>query len=588
MKLKARDILKESTRLIGNDLWRYVLVIALTETMALLLVRQVSSRIFQLALVSAKVQGINNQNYLQILTNPIALILILFTLFLLGTFVVLQITTVLAFADRPYHDNKLSLKSIFKPILKMKPTNYLVFVLYIFIIMPLGNVGLTSVVTESLRIPSFIIEFIESVPWMMITYYLGLIVLFYLNIRFFFAFIIFYNEPGSFMQALKHSWTITRKHAYLIFKITILIGAGTILATLLALLITLLPLIVSEHFFPNNLKLVNSLLSTAFLFLVMFIVSLSSIFMIQGTVVAYHQLKGDQVSPSRAFYKPKKHSLIINSLVIIAFVFFAAVAYFDTPNHALAGSVSVVSHRGESRNAVENTLESLELAAKHKPSYVEMDIQQLADGTIVVFHDYDLKRLAGINRKLNTYTIDELRGVSIHSHGNTSTIPTLDEYLALADSLNQNIMIEIKTTTKDSPEFLGDIMKIVESHNMRDRVIYQSLDKYAILNYKEKFPDATVGYILGINIGGLEDMNVDFFSLEDYSVTTRVVNDAQRMRKGLFVWTINSEELMQFYFKTQITGIITDNLELAEEVREDMKKTPISDLFWSLDFLESR
>lgn len=55
----------------------------------------------------------------------------------------------------------------------------------------------------------------------------------------------------------------------------------------------------------------------------------------------------------------------------------------------------VIGHRGARRLAVENTLESLRIALADGADGVEFDVQRTADGELVLFHDDDLRRLAG-------------------------------------------------------------------------------------------------------------------------------------------------------------------------------------------------
>ena len=58
----------------------------------------------------------------------------------------------------------------------------------------------------------------------------------------------------------------------------------------------------------------------------------------------------------------------------------------------------IIAHRGLHNNyIVENTLLAF-LKAVEKDYAVELDIRLLKDGTVVVYHDINLKRLTGINK----------------------------------------------------------------------------------------------------------------------------------------------------------------------------------------------
>lgn len=72
---------------------------------------------------------------------------------------------------------------------------------------------------------------------------------------------------------------------------------------------------------------------------------------------------------------------------------------------------------------------------------IEMDIQSSRDGIPMVFHDYDLKRLTGVNGPVAQKTAHELVEISLSGGG--GTIPTLQQVLdAVAGRVP--LLIEIK------------------------------------------------------------------------------------------------------------------------------------------------
>src|SRR5262245_4724666 len=98
-----------------------------------------------------------------------------------------------------------------------------------------------------------------------------------------------------------------------------------------------------------------------------------------------------------------------------------------------APKVEIVAHRGASYDAPENTLASLKLAWEQKADASEFDVFLSKDGKIVVIHDADTKRTAGVDKKVVSQTLDELRALDVGSWKNAKfkgeKIPTLDEML---------------------------------------------------------------------------------------------------------------------------------------------------------------
>ena len=48
--------------------------------------------------------------------------------------------------------------------------------------------------------------------------------------------------------------------------------------------------------------------------------------------------------------------------------------------------------------------------------YSEIDVQTTADGIVVVCHDLNLKRVAGVDRRLGTMTYDQVSRLDVGSH----------------------------------------------------------------------------------------------------------------------------------------------------------------------------
>ena len=94
----------------------------------------------------------------------------------------------------------------------------------------------------------------------------------------------------------------------------------------------------------------------------------------------------------------------------------------------------IIGHRGASREAPENTLESFWLAWADGADGIEADFRLTADGAIVCMHDATTGRTTGKDLEIATATMKELRcldaGAWKGSAWSGAVIPTLDEVLA--------------------------------------------------------------------------------------------------------------------------------------------------------------
>jgi len=123
-----------------------------------------------------------------------------------------------------------------------------------------------------------------------------------------------------------------------------------------------------------------------------------------------------------------------------------------SPLSALArrlGRPVVIAHRGASRRAPENSLAALRIASELGADGVEFDVQACAGGELVVFHDQSLARCTGAVGRLEEWSLEEVRGLSLDAIDPArrgERIPTLHEWLAAAPpALFLNLEVKVDT-----------------------------------------------------------------------------------------------------------------------------------------------
>lgn len=578
---KIIETLKKSFIQIKDDTFRYVLIIILAESMSLLLIKQIANRVFKIALFRANIIGITNENFWELLGSPTSLIFLIMSVLLIAIFILFQLTVIIKFANRPYENRKLGKNDFINPLRKIFSSQILLILVYIFLIMPNANIGLTTNITSNVHLPRFVVDAVLENPAGLIAYTSAIVLAFILNIRLFFTPVIFITRDElSFIESAKESWALTKKRSFKIFQLVTVITLLTSAITIAGVFLLSIPMALVPDTKIQVAKITGALSVSMIFFFLAFTISYSSIFTLQATVVAYHEILGEKPYLREKNFAPKKHHLLVNIVMVVVFIVFGVNVYLNTPSDALTSSTKVVSHRGESVKAIENTLESLQIASTYKPDYVEMDIQMTQDGHLVVFHDNTLKRLSKQSDNIHLLTLEEIQKVTLVHNGYESRIPTFDEYVAEAKKLNQPLMVELKTSKYDQDDFIEKMIATLDKYEMRPVTAFQSLDKTAILKLKELYPDTYTGYILGLNIGGLERLDVDFYSIEDSSISSRTLNDIERYNKDLFVWTVNEEDRMDLYLTMEVTGIITDHVEAAQNVIEDLKAaTPFDRIY---------
>ena len=104
---------------------------------------------------------------------------------------------------------------------------------------------------------------------------------------------------------------------------------------------------------------------------------------------------------------------ILLSVVFIAVLLFLYLVFPSMRRHKDRAKIKgmMIAHRGlhSIENGIpENSMEAFILAAA-KGYGIETDLRLTADGEIVLFHDNTLKRMCGIEKNVDEFTLEELR-----------------------------------------------------------------------------------------------------------------------------------------------------------------------------------
>ncbi|MEO6125822.1 MAG: glycerophosphodiester phosphodiesterase [Ilumatobacteraceae bacterium] len=94
------------------------------------------------------------------------------------------------------------------------------------------------------------------------------------------------------------------------------------------------------------------------------------------------------------------------------------------------------AHRGGASEAPENTMPAFQYAIDLGYRYIETDVQVTSDGVLVAFHDFNLQRTCGIDRRIAEMTWDQLQQARVDG---VAPIPTLEEMLGAWPEARVNI-----------------------------------------------------------------------------------------------------------------------------------------------------
>ncbi len=150
--------------------------------------------------------------------------------------------------------------------------------------------------------------------------------------------------------------------------------------------------------------------------------------------------------------------ILVIALLALAWLFLILPRISNTPDMELLRVD--YAHRGLWNETIpENSLAAFAYATARGYG-MELDIQPSRDGRIMVFHDGNLRRMCGVDKKVCELTYDELRALRLG--GTDQVIPTLEEVLATVRG-RVPLLIEVKGERADH-EFLTKASELLDAY----------------------------------------------------------------------------------------------------------------------------
>ena len=209
-----------------------------------------------------------------------------------------------------------------------------------------------------------------------------------------------------------------------------------------------------------------------------------------------------------------------------------------------------IAHRGlHDKTSPENSLSAFEKAVENGYA-IELDVQLLADDTVVVFHDESLSRMTGNDGYIKFLNKDDLKVLNLA--GSKEHIPTFEEVLKLVNGRTP-LLIEIKNQFKVGKleQKVIDLLK-----DYKGEYAVQSFNPFSLNYFKHHAPQILRGQLSGyfkeeklafIKKFLLKRMSFNknvsepnFISYDATTLPNRFVRKYKRL--PLLAWTVRSKE----------------------------------------------
>ncbi len=525
------------------------------------------------ALTASGVDGLNQTSILELLSSPFAVLALLGFALVATAFVLLELVVFAVIGHLALDGEPVAFRSVLRRLgttaRKAWSWQGLILAAYLLLLLPLSHVGVSSVLTSHIAIPKFVSGELMKTITGAILYWLVIALIAYAALRFSLALATLTGDGKSVLSSLGRSfrdtWRLQGPIAIAFLAVGVVASAVLLVVALLgAGVVALSP----QH---TTAGIALGILETVRFLVTGFGAALLA-FLLVALSRAQHD--GTPVTVPRAGHRPGASGATRGvAIAVIVAAALVAVPRIASTTDAYTGATSpadttVIGHRGYPERAVENSLEGLKAAASAGADMIELDIQETADGGFVVMHDASLQRLAGDPRAIYDLTTEEANQVTIRQGAFTSTIPTLQEFVATADRLSVRLLVEVKPHGHEAPGFAEHVVEVMNALDPAHKHMIQSLDLGLITNIARLDPKRGTAYVVGLQLGDLPRAAVNAIVIEDWSYDDSMLSVAHANDQQVFVWTVNDPGLIRDYLGRGVDGIITDNVTTSVVLRE--------------------
>ena len=234
------------------------------------------------------------------------------------------------------------------------------------------------------------------------------------------------------------------------------------------------------------------------------------------------------------------------------------------------------AHRGASSDYPENTMLSLREGIKSGARGLEIDVHKTKDNKIVVIHDEDIERTFIVKGLIKDFTLEELKSFKnrkkLFRDNEECHIPTLEEVLELIKDIDILLNIELKTDIINYKGIEEDVINLIRTYNLEDKIIISSFNHESIKKVKA-ISNIKTGILYESPIENVVEyakaLGVDAIHPSLLLVSEELIKEAHEKNLKVNIFTVNNPIHMRLLIKNKVDGAFTDYQELLSEILKE-------------------
>jgi glycerophosphoryl diester phosphodiesterase len=210
--------------------------------------------------------------------------------------------------------------------------------------------------------------------------------------------------------------------------------------------------------------------------------------------------------------------MLNNKLLQLFFLIFSSLFIAQQKKVSLSdfpdSKVMVVAHRGDWREAPENSVWAVKKAIEKGVDMAEIDLAMTKDSVLILMHDNTIDRTTTGKGKPSDFTLAEIKKLHLRDGLGVETqmkVPTLQEILEISEG-------KILLNLDKGFDYIKQVYPLVKKRNMLDQILFKGHESYKEFNQKYGDIKNDIHYMPIIQLGKDEDLKKISEYINNYKI----------------------------------------------------------------------
>ncbi len=239
--------------------WRdplfYLLTLLAIEGLVVVVAIPLLRLVYNLVLVQTGLGSIAYDEFSTVIRNPLADLTLLFAAVIAAAVVLAGFAVIFILADHHQAQRMITPRQLLRQLRAtgrklLRPQGFLV-VIYLLLVLPLSQFGLTATLTGKIGVPPFVSEELSKTPSGSLLYTGVMLVIFYLSVRLIFVLPVLSTTEATVWQSFTTSWRLTRWRTVRLVLLIVLVTLPSTVALLIIGAMVTAPTLITDETAPD-------------------------------------------------------------------------------------------------------------------------------------------------------------------------------------------------------------------------------------------------------------------------------------------------------------------------------------------------